>query len=246
MSPPGRQIALDLAPRPALGRADFLVSRANAEAVAMIDAWRDWPGGRLALVGPASAGKTHLAHVWLAESGAALVGAAELGQAGVPALVARGAVVVEDADRLARLGGAARRAAEGALFHLLNLMAAEGGRVLVTGRTPPSVWEILTPDLASRLQSLPLVRIAAPDDALLSSILVKLFADRQLPVGPDVVEYLVQRLDRSFAAAERAVAGLDAMSLGQRRRVTRRLAAEYLGGEAAPDSGVDRAEGSGV
>ncbi|MCL5778569.1 DnaA/Hda family protein [Limibaculum sp. FT325] len=237
MSAPARQIPLDLPPRPALGRGDFLVSPANADAVALIDAWRDWPGGRLALIGPASAGKSHLAHVWMAESGAAAVEAAALAAGAVPALAAGGAVVVEDADRLAGLPEPARRAAESALFHLLNLVAAEGGRVLVTGRTPPAGWAIVTPDLASRLHSFALARIAAPDDALLSSILVKLFADRQLPVAPEVVNYLVERIDRSFAAAERAVAGLDSLSLGQRRRITRRLAAEYLGETAGEDDG---------
>ncbi|MBK0398376.1 chromosomal replication initiator DnaA [Limibaculum sp. M0105] len=224
-----RQMPLDLAHRPALGRGDFLVSQANAQAVALIDAWRDWPGGRLALIGPASSGKTHLAHVWMAESGAARIEAADLGAGMVPGLAAQGSVVVEDADRLAGLDPEQRRAAEGALFHLLNLVAAEGGRLLVTGRTPPASWSIDTPDLASRLQSLALARISAPDDMLLSSVMIKLFADRQLPVMPEVVNYLVERIDRSFAAAERAVAGLDAHALGERRRISRRLAAEYLG-----------------
>lgn len=242
MSAAARQMVLDLVPRPALGRGDFLVSAANAAAVALVDAWPDWPGGRLVLVGPESAGKTHLAHVWMAESGAVAADAAGLGAGDVPRLVAHGAAVVEDADRLAALPGDARRAAEGALFHLMNLMAAEGGRLLLTGRTPPAAWAIATPDLASRLQALPVARIAAPDDAFLSSILVKLFADRQLPVGPEVVTYLVERIDRSFAAAERVVAGLDALSLGERRRITRRLAADFLGqpaddGDGSPPPG---------
>ena len=67
------QLAFDLPHRPAMGRADFLVSAGNAAALAALDAWRGWPNGRMILVGPAGAGKTHLAQVWTAATGARLV-----------------------------------------------------------------------------------------------------------------------------------------------------------------------------
>ena len=72
------QLVLDLPARPALGRADFFVSPANALALAQVDAWPDWPARRLAVVGPAGAGKTHLVHVWAARSGAQVLAAADL------------------------------------------------------------------------------------------------------------------------------------------------------------------------
>jgi hypothetical protein len=68
MSP--QQLAFDLPARPALEREDFFVSVANAQAVALIEGWRDWPARKLALSGPRGAGKTHLAHVWAARAGA--------------------------------------------------------------------------------------------------------------------------------------------------------------------------------
>ena len=72
-----RQLVLDLAVRPALGRADFLVAPSNALAVAWVDRWPDWPMRRLAVTGPQGAGKTHLAHVWSARAGAAILPAEE-------------------------------------------------------------------------------------------------------------------------------------------------------------------------
>ena len=60
-------------------------------------------------------------------------------------------------------------------------------------------------------------------------MLVKLFADRQLHVRPEVVSYLARRIERSFAAAESAVAALDRLSLERKKPVTRALAAEILG-----------------
>ncbi len=222
------QLPMPLDHRPALGRAAFLVSPANEAAVRAIADWPAWPGRRLALVGPARAGKSHLAHVWMHESGARRIEARALVDASVPALAAAGRLVVEDIETVAGLSPLDRRRAEAALLHLLNLAAAEKGWILLTGREAPARWPVEMPDLASRLAALPVARIGPPDDALLCGLMVKLFADRQLRVSPETVRYLVTRLERSFASIERAVAMLDARSLATRRRVTRALAAECL------------------
>lgn len=218
------QLAFDLPALVALKRSDFFVSPVNALALAALDGWRDWPQGKMVLVGPAGAGKTHLAHIWAGETGAALLPATAVAGADLPALGARGALVVEDADRLAG------RAAEEALFHLHNLLAAGGGALLLTATTPPRDWGLGLPDLASRMQATSVARLDGPDDALLSAVLIKLFADRQITVPPSLISYLVQRMDRSFAAARALVAGLDAHALAKGRPVTRQLAAELLDG----------------
>lgn len=218
------QPALDLgfARRRALGRSDFVQTRANAEAVALIGQWRRWPGGRLALCGPEGAGKTHLAHVFAAESGAAVVAAAALAEADAPGLVAGGAAAVEDVDRM-------ERGTETALLHLMNLAAAEGCALLLTGRAPPARWPVALADLRSRLQALTPARLMPPDDALLAAVLAKALQDRALRFEPALPAYVAARIERSFAAAEAAVAALDAASLARRRPITRRLAAEVLG-----------------
>lgn len=225
-----QQLPLDLglARRAAMGRADFLVSGANETALAMLDDWRTWPNGRLALVGPEGAGKTHLAHVWMAESGAERVSAPQLTDADAPGLVAGGAVAVEDADRLAE-DAPDQRSAERALFHLLNLAAVEGCAVLLTGRLAPARWSIATPDLASRLQAIALARIDAPDDALLAAVLAKQFNDRQLRVKETLIKYLLPRMERSFKAAGDIAERLDRAALAAGRPVGRALAAEALG-----------------
>jgi chromosomal replication initiation ATPase DnaA len=104
---------------------------------------------------------------------------------------------------------------------------------LLTGRAAPGRWPVETPDLASRLAALPIARIDPPDDALLSSLMVKLFADRQLLVAPDVISYLSLRIERSFAAAEAAVDALDRLSLEHKKPVTRAMAASLLGIDTA-------------
>ncbi len=225
------QLVLDLARRPALGRADFFVSGGNALALAQVDRWPDWPGGKLALIGPIGSGKTHLVHVWAARAEAIILDSAVLGGLEVTSVPAAAAVAVEDCD------AGLTDAAETVLFHLHNRLAASGGSLLVTGVEPPARWPLRLPDLASRLRAAPVAVLEAPDDALLAAVMVKLFDDRQLPVPSEVVDFLLSRMERSFEAAERLVARIDRLGLARRRAVTLRLAAEALQAEDVPQAG---------
>ncbi len=229
-----RQLAFDLPHREARGRGDFFVSDSNRAALDAVDGWRDWLGRKLVLVGPQGAGKSHLVQVW-AELCRAEVIAADALAGSDPAALAGARVAVEDADTLA-----GDRAAEEALFHLHNLVLAEGGHLLVTARDVPNRWGLALPDLESRMAGAGLVRIEPPDEALLAAVIVKLFADRQLEVSPRTVDYLRLRIDRSFAAAQDMVARLDAAALAAGRRVTPDLAAEVFAQDAArPQDGAD-------
>ena len=216
-----RQLVLDLPVRGATGRADFFVSEANAAALDALDAWPRWPGGKHVLIGPEGSGKTHLAHVWADAAGARVCRAADLAEQAVPALAEHGRVAVEDVPE-------ADPAAHRALLHLHNLLAARGGALLMTGRGAPSLWGVTPPDLASRIEAAGVARLEPPDDALLAALLVKLFTDRQVQAPPALVAWLLPRMERSFAAAQRLVAGIDALALAEGRPVSRALAARVL------------------
>lgn len=216
-----RQLAFELGFRPASGREDFLVAPSNETAVALIDVWPDWPGPAAALSGPTGSGKTHLAEVWRAASGAARIEASALAGADLPTLVAARALIVEDVGDLDDAG-------ERALFHLLNLVKEEGAFLLLTVCEAPARLDVRLPDLASRLRALPHAELGAPDDALLSGVLVKLFDDRQLRVTEPLIAYLAARIERSIAVARDVVEALDRASLSGRRPITVPLAAEVL------------------
>jgi chromosomal replication initiation ATPase DnaA len=117
---------------------------------------------------------------------------------------------------------------ERALFHLMNLAREDEAFVLITARAPPSAFQLELRDLRSRLRALPTISLLPPDDQLFRSLIVKFCADRQMAVDESVVGYLANRIERSYAAARRAVALLDTEALRLGRPVTRALAAELL------------------
>ena len=215
-----RQLVLALDHATSFAREDFLAGPSNAAALALIDNWPDWPDRVMALTGPEGAGKTHLASIWAETAGARVLSAKFLEHGDLPAALATGALVLEDIDPAAL--------DEPALFHLLNLAREERAFVLITARAAPATFPVAIRDLASRLRAIPVVTLAAPDDTLLRSLIVKLAADRQLAVDEALVNYLANRIERSFAATRAAVRRLDEEAMRQHRPVTRALAAELF------------------
>ncbi len=226
---PPEQLTLDLPHRPALGAEDFLLSGSNRAAVAMIDRWPEWPHPVVVLSGPAGSGKSHLAHVWQLRSGASSVMASALDEETLAARAGQTCIVVEDVDQGVR--------DQRVMFHLLNLAREHRFQVLVTARTDPGEWDLTLPDLRSRLRQASLARIDAPDDALLRAVLVKLFADRQLTIDPQVVAQIGLRMERSMEAAVRLVAEIDRRALQTHRKVSRALVAEVMGTGGTSESG---------
>jgi len=214
------QLALDLPRRTAFGRSDFMVSQSNVAAVERIDRWPDWTSAVLVLSGPRSCGKTHLAHLWRERASGLVIAGETLREAMLPQLldVMPQQVAIDDADR----------ASEHALLHLYNFCVEQRGSLLVTAHRSPGSWRVMLGDLRSRLLAAPAVEIGAPDDVLLSAVLVKHFADRQLRVTPDLIAYLLNRIERSFAVAEQIVARLDGAALSNGGPVTIPLARKVL------------------
>jgi chromosomal replication initiation ATPase DnaA len=218
------QLAFDFPSCPSFADTDFLIAPCNAEAVAWVERWPNWPGPALALVGPPGSGKSHLATIFAARTGAVPIAPDRLtGLDPIKGLGAARAAVVDGAEETV----VDRDAAEG-LFHLYNRLNAVGGHLLLTGRSAPARWRTMLPDLASRLATATVAEIAAPDDALLAAILIKLFADRQLRPAAEVIRYILARTERSPAALAAIVGDLDRRALAGGRAVTVALAADTL------------------
>ena len=212
------QLSFNLPVRTARGRKDFFVAPCNLEAVEWVDRWPDWPTHALAIHGPPVSGKSHLAHVWRTRSGAAILKPWQMVRDYLPPGLSAGLVVEHDG----------RSFDEVAFLHVYNAIAQAGGSLLLTSEEAPARWHVSLPDLTSRLRTATAVGLGHPDDALLAAVLAKLFHDRQLAVPPEVITFIMSRLERSLDAAQRCVANLDAAALARGRGVTVRFAADVL------------------
>ena len=158
------QLVLPLVTDPSFGREDFIVSPANAEAVAFIDAYPNWAAPMAALHGPSGSGKTHLARAWAARAQAHILDAAVLDDAVAAANLPAGPLAVENVDDSLPV------TRDSALFTLTE----RGTALLFTGREPPVRWPVHLPDLASRFRALLAFPLWAPDDGMLAALAQKL------------------------------------------------------------------------
>ena len=218
------QIPLDLKHRTAYGREDFLISPCNQDAAAWIDKWPEWSAPALILYGPAASGKTHLGAVWATKSKAAILNPDDIVQNDAEAISKiSDNLVLRQAHLL--IGD---RASEEKLFHLYNMAKEAKRSLLLTSRAPANGLTFTVPDLSSRLRAAPCIAIQSPDEPLLTALLVKLFRDRQINVSQELIQYIMPRMERSFAAAQDLVIKADKRALAEKRNITIPLIREVL------------------
>jgi chromosomal replication initiation ATPase DnaA len=214
-----RQLRLKLQRPAASRREDFIVSATNAEAVRAVDAWPQWHGGCLALIGPTGSGKTHLARAWAARAEAIVLAIGQGGATPDLAGLHGRAVLIEDADQTQ---------ADELLFHLINMAGATGSSLLMTARTTPQTWPAVLPDLRSRLNGLVVAELGAPDDVILEGVILRLFRERNILPADDLIPYLLRRIERSIPNAQDIVARLDETADAEQKAVSRALARQIL------------------
>lgn len=213
------QLPLDFAVPPSYAAEDYIVTDANRLAHDLTLATHGWNSHALLLAGPPSSGKTHLAHVWAARTGAAFIAPGDIGTMDSPRLFkGADAAAVDALDDVQSDQG---------LYHLLNYAREEGKKLLLTA-TDAAITHITLKDARSRLLALPVAALPAPDDALLKAMLLKQLSDRQLRVADEVAEYIAARMERSCAMVQKLVRMLDALALAERKNITVPLARKVL------------------
>ena len=208
------QMALPLAFAPRRFDTAVVPAPSNEAARAWLGRTADWPQRRLALWGPAGAGKSSLLRDWAGRHGAVVLS----GRALPPEPGAPMALAIDDAAA----------APERVLLHLLNAAQEAGFPALLADALPPARWAVALPDLASRLRAITAVPIGEPEDDLLRGLLARLLAARQLRVPGATLDWLVARLPRTHAAAIGAVARLDAAAQASGTAISPALARQVL------------------
>lgn len=214
-----QQLIMPFAAETSYHAADFIPGEANSEALAWMQRWPDWPYSIILLHGPARSGKTHLAHLYATRTGATFIDPARIGKA--PAdqiLTGNHAWVLDGLEGVDEAG----------LAQLINHARARGDYLLITAHHSAHQHPFKLPDLASRMKALPAVALGSPDEALLSGVLAKSFADLQLRIAPEVLSYAINQLERSYEAVAKFASVMDELSLTRGRAITIPLVKEAL------------------
>ena len=106
------------------------------------------------------------------------------------------------------------------VFHAWNEAQDRGRPIVMITDIAPAEWKPKLPDLRTRLAVTPTVAIGLPDDRLFSGLIELLFADRGLHIPRDALRFMVERIERDYWAAERAVEAIDRLAIAERARLS--------------------------
>jgi len=211
-----KQIAFDLMAQSPQNFETFFQSSCNEAAVTWLRRPRSWPSNILALIGDAGTGKTHLVNAFVQEVNGRILrldnplrGSECRGQA----------ICVDNAQKWS----------EESLFILIN-MALNGDitALLLTDRQEPANWQVLLPDLRSRLKNINVVRLAAPDDSLLEPIIRKIFSDYGRDIDKSIVDYILTHCARDLSIINDNIAMIERHARAEKKDVTKRFVAKVL------------------
>lgn len=219
-----QQIPLDLRHVEALGREDYFVNESNENVLKWLNKWPDWPTPTFVIYGPKASGKTHLLSVWAEKSKQDVLKINDVLSNGWESYRDQKHMAIDDVHEA--IGD---RAKEEHLFHIYNQILANGGTLLLTSEATPKSLAFDLPDWASRMRAATSETIQEPDDGLLSIVLLKLFQDKKVAITDKEIQYIVPRIERSYAMAQHLVEEVNQASLSQKRPVTIPLIKTVMG-----------------
>ncbi len=194
---------------------DFVVSDCNRYAFEWLEKWPfKIHSNVICLVGEKGSGKTHLAHIWAEKMGADFIGPTpicnELFDIPIEQMSNK-FFVLDDADEIND---------DMFLFYLFNIINSLSAYLLLTAKKTPNTWNLQYEDVRSRLSTVDIVRIDGPDDSVINSIISKMLQQRGLMVSDDVVIYIANRIERSYASIAYWINKIDTLQIDKSHKLS--------------------------
>lgn len=215
------QLFLDLNPPLNFSASDVIISECNQLVINHLDAWPAWSSGllgNLAIIqGPKGSGKTTLAKYWQTRSQAVFLKPEEVES--LPSNIAQNIILDNLKDFLLYPEN---------LFHLINMVQDSSYFMLITSSSKISQQGVMLPDLESRLKAIPTFPIYLPDLNMIEMVLMKEFSNRQLKIGFELIKFISNRIERSFARALEVVEQIDSHCRSYKCKVSYSVIKQFL------------------
>ena len=200
---------------------DFLVSKSNKEAYKLINRWPNWSSRKIIIFGDSGTGKTHLSKIWQKKTSAVTLNLNKFKKIKFENFfLKKKTFIIENISNFFdKIKKKNKQHLEKNLLHFYNLIDEKRGYLILTDSIAPKFWGINLLDLKSRILSSITVNIKKPDDELLSSVLIKLFLDKQILIDKKIIKFIVYRSERSFTSLQNLVDKIDKQSLITKKKI---------------------------
>ena len=198
---------------------DYYVSDSNYFAFNLIDKWPKWEKRILNISGERFSGKTHLANIFKSKASALFLNENQINDDIFKKIKLHESIIVD---------GFSNNIDEKLTYSILNLVDQDNKYFLINSESPLGEINFELPDLASRSKNLLHAKIEPPNDDLIFAIILKNFSDRQIKLEKRIIEFIINRIDRSYRKISEFIYKIDELSLKKKKPINLKTIKEIL------------------
>ena len=213
------QLLLDFNHKKNFNDYDYYVSKSNYFAFNIVDKWPKWEKRILNICGEKFSGKTHLANIFHLKSNALKIKGSKINDEILNKIKLFESIIIDEFDN---------NCEEKLLYSIFNLIDQDSKYLLINSLEPINELKFKLPDMTSRSKNCLVAKIESPDDDLIFAIILKNFSDRQIKIEKKIIEFIINRIDRSYSKIYEFIYKIDELSLKKKKPINLKTIREIL------------------
>ena len=213
------QLLLNLKHKQNFNEHDFYISKSNFYAYQLIQNWPKWEKNVLNIFGEKTSGKTHLTDIFLSKNKGIKINSKNLNDEIFKGLKLHENIVLDDFNNDIE---------ERLMYALLNFIDHDNKFLIINSLKPINEMNFILEDIKSRAKNCIFAKIDPPDDDLIFAIILKNFSDRQIRLEKKIIEFVINRIDRSYRKISEFIYKIDELSLKKKKPINLKTIKEIL------------------
>ena len=198
---------------------DFYVSKSNQHSFILLNKWPKWEKNFVNLVGENFSGKTHLTNIFLEKFKGIKINFKNIDNNFLKKIKTFENIVLEDLNE---------DIDEKLLYTLINIIDQDNKYLIITSTKPIVDYDFKLEDLSSRSKNFLISLIQKPEDDLLYALILKNLSDRQISIEKKLIDYIINRIDRSYGKISDFIYKIDEISLKRKKPIDFKIIKEAL------------------
>ena len=198
---------------------DYYVSDSNYFAFSLIEKWPKWEKRILNISGEKFSGKTHLANIFKSKTSALFLSEDQINDNIFKKIKLYESIIIDGFKNITD---------EKLIYSIINLVDQDSKFLLINSEISLGEINFKLPDLASRSKNVLHANIDPPDDDLIFAIILKNFSDRQIKLEKKIIEFIINRIDRSYGKISEFIYKIDELSLKKKKPINLKTIKEIL------------------
>ena len=198
---------------------DFYVSKSNENSFLLLNKWPKWEKNFINIIGENFSGKTHLINIFQQKFKGIKISCNQIDNQFLKKIKIFENIIIEDLTE---------HVSENLFFTLLNIIEQDNKYLIATSTRPIVDFKFKLQDLNSRSKNFLLSFIKKPEDDLMYALILKNLSDRQISIEKKLIDFIINRIDRSYGKISDFIYKIDEISLKRKKPIDFKIIKEAL------------------